>query len=178
MTVDKNNNWENLYIYAWDSAENKIFGDWPGTLVEGNTVTFPEEYYKADVNYILNNNASIQTKNLTQTLSDDFSFPLPADIPGSFIVLNCPNWGKKLYIYNNSDPKITIGTWSGADLIPHEVYTYKYYPINDFIDKDFNFVLNGDGTQTKDLWTYGGDGWTKKNGCHYYTYDDSHKKSN
>ena len=45
-----------------------------------------------------------------------------------------------------------------------------------FIDKDFNFVLNGDGTQTKDLWTYSGDGLLKKDGCHYYTYDNSHKK--
>lgn len=177
MTIDKQNNWDKLYIYAWDSAENKIFGDWPGTVVEGNTVTFPEEYYKADVNYILNNNASIQTKNLTQTLSDDFSFTLPADIPGSFIVLNCPNWGTNLYIYNNDDSSITLGIWPGAELKTHDVYTYKYYPIDAFIDKNFNFVLS-DGLETpkvktKDLWTYDGDGWAKKNGCHYYTYDSS-----
>ena len=62
MTIDKQNNWDKLYIYAWDSAENKFFGDWPGTVVEGNTVTFPEEYYKADVNFILHNNAYIKTK--------------------------------------------------------------------------------------------------------------------
>lgn len=179
MTIDKQNNWDKLYIYAWDSAENKIFGDWPGTLVEGNTVTFPEEYYKADVNYILNNNASIQTKNLTQTLSDDFSFTLPADIPGNFIVLNCPNWGTNLYIYNNDDSSITLGIWPGVLLMTHDVYTYKYYPIDSFIEKNFNFILNnGNGPKTKDLWTYGGDGWVKKNGCHYYTYADSHKKNN
>ena len=179
MTVDNQNNSDVLYIYAWDSAENKIFGDWPGTLVEGNTVTFPEEYYKADVNFILHNNALIKTQDQTRTLSDDFSFTLPADTPGSFIVLNCPDWGKKLYIYNNSNPNTTLGklgTWPGDDLKFHEVYTYKYYPIGDLIGQDFNFILNGDGTQTKNLWTYGGDGWSKKNGCHYYTYADSHKK--
>lgn len=177
MTIDKQNNWDKLYIYAWDSAENKIFGDWPGTVVEGNTVTFPEEYYKADVNFILNNNASIQTKNKTQTLSDDFSVTLPADIPGSFIVLNCPDWGTHLYIFYDKDSSITLGGWPGAKLESHDVYTYKYYPIDAFIDKNFNFILS-DGLETpkvktKDLWTYDGDGWAKKNGCHYYTYDSS-----
>ena len=188
MTVKKQNNWENLYIYAWDSAGNPILGAWPGKLVEGDTVTFPEEYYKADVNFILStmivideknnikSNDLKKTLNQTQSLTEDFAFTLPADTPGSFIVLNCPSWGTYLYIYNNDDKKITIGGWPGVELQSHDLYTYKYYPIADFIDKDFNFVLNGSGTQTKDLWTYGGDNWVKKNGCHYYTYQDSHKK--
>ena len=179
MTVDNQNNSDVLYIYAWNSAEKKIFGDWPGTKVEGNTVTFPEEYYKAEVNFILHNNAYIKTQDQTRTLSEDFSFTLPADIPGSFIVLNCPNWGTNLYIYNNGDSSITLGIWPGVLLMTHDVYTYKYYPIDSFIEKNFNFILNnGNGPKTKDLWTYDGDGWVKKNGCHYYTYADSHKKNN
>lgn len=178
MTIDKQNNWDKLYIYAWDSAENKFFGDWPGTVVEGNTVTFPEEYYKADVNFILHNNALIKTQDQTRTLSDDFSFTLPADIPGSFIVLNCPDWGTHLYIFYDKDSSITLGGWPGVELTSHKLYTYKYYPIDDFIDKSFNFILNGKNNdnqtvQTKNLWTYDRDGWVKKNGCHYYTYDSS-----
>ncbi|MGM9787793.1 MAG: starch-binding protein, partial [Candidatus Cryptobacteroides sp.] len=168
------NNWDNLYIYAWDAADNKIFGDWPGTLVEGNTVTFPKEYYKAEIKYILNNNAAIQTKNQTQILSDDFTFTLPADIPGSFIVCNCPDWGTYLYIFYDSESFSPLGSWPGATLKTHEVYTYKYYPIDDFVDRNFNFILNNnDGIQTKNLWTYDGDNWVKKDGCHYYTYDSS-----
>lgn len=175
MTVDNQNNSDKLYIYAWDSAKNAIFKEWPGTLVEGNTVTFPEKYYKADVNFILHNNAYFKTKDQTQTLLDNFTFTLPADTPGSFIVLNCPDWGTHLYIYYNEDATITIGGWPGKKLESHDVYTYKYYPIDDFIDKNFNFVLNNGyqtpEVKTKDLWTYDGDNWEKKNGCHYYTYD-------
>lgn len=176
MTIDKQNNWENVYIYAWDSADNKIFGAWPGTKVEGNTVTFPKSYYKAEVNYILNDGVSLlQTVDLKATLSDNFSVDLPADISGRFIVCNCPDWGKNLYIFNNGDTSITLGDWPGASLIQHKDYAYKYCDISAFIDKDFNFVLNDGYHKTKDLWTYEGDGWVKKDGCHYYKYDSSHK---
>lgn len=177
MTIDKQNNWKNVYIYAWDYAGAKIFGEWPGTLVEGNTVTFPKEYYKAEVNYILNDGTSLlKTVDLKATLSDNFSVVLPADnTPGRFIVYNCPDWGKYLYIYNNKDNTISLGSWGGASLSTHDVYAYKYCDISAFIDKDFNFILNGDGHKTKDLWTYGNDGWVKKDGCHYYTYNSSHQ---
>lgn len=176
MTVDNQNNSDALFIYAWNSAEKKIFGDWPGTPVEGNTVTFPEEYYKAEVKFILHNNAYIKTQDQTRTLSEDFSFTLPADTPGSFIVLNCPDWGTHLYIFYNEDSTITLGGWPGVMLESHGLYTYKYYPIDDFIGKKFNFILTDSSTKTKDLWTYDGDGWLEKNGCYYYTYADSHKK--
>ena len=176
MTINKQNNWENVYIYAWDSADNKFFGNWPGTKVEGNTVTFPKEYYKAEVNYILNDGASLlQTVNLKETLSDNFSIDLPADAPGRFIACNCPDWCKNLYIYNNENSSITLGGWPGVSLKTHDVYAYKYCDISAFIDKDFNFVLNDGYHKTKDLWTYSGDGWVKKDGCHYYKYDSSHQ---
>ncbi|MDD5891175.1 MAG: starch-binding protein, partial [Bacteroidales bacterium] len=176
MTINKQNNWKNVYIYAWDSSDNKIFGAWPGTLVEGNTVTFPKSYYKADVNYILNDGTSLlKTVDRKATLSDNFSVDLPADTPGRFIVYNCPDWGKNLYIFNNGDTSITLGYWPGASLIQHKDYAYKYCDISAFIDKDFNFVLNDGYHKTKDLWTYEGDGWVKKDGCHYYKYDSSHK---
>lgn len=176
MTIDKKNNWDNVYIYAWDSAGAKFFGDWPGKLVEGNTVTFPKSYYKAEVNYILNDGTSLlQTVNLKETLSDNFSIDLPADAPGRFIACNCPDWCKNLYIYKNGDTSITLGGWPGVPLTTHDFYAYKYCDISAFIDKDFNFVLNDGYHKTKDLWTYSGDGWVKKDGCHYYKYDSSHQ---
>ena len=174
MTVDKQNDWENLYIYAWDSSDNKPFGDWPGKKVTDNTVTFPASYNKADVFFIFSNGAGIQTSNQQRTLNDDFIFELPADPTESFIVIGCP-FAEYLYMFRDNNP--INGGWPGTKLNPHSLYNYKYCSIDGFVDQTFNFIVNNNsGTQTKDLWT-GDNGYlVKKNGSHYYTYQDKHKK--
>ena len=174
MTVDKQNDWENLYIYAWDSSDNKPFGDWPGKKVTDNTVTFPASYNKADVFFIFSNGAGIQTSNQQRTLNDDFTFELPADPTKSFIVIGCP-FAEYLYMFRDNNP--INGGWPGTKLNPHSLYNYKYCSIDGFVDQTFNFIVNNNsGTQTKDLWTGDNDYLVKKNGSHYYTYQDEHKK--
>ena len=173
MTIDKQNSWDNIYIYAWDSSDNKPFGDWPGTLVEGNTVTFPQTYTNTDINYILStviaSGITVQTKHQTQNLSDNFIFTLPAEPVANIIVSNCPDWATDIHIWGDN-----ATVWPGEPLSSHEVYSYKYW--NRFpLDNTDGFLLHGNGSQTKDLNIYISN-VVKKNGCYYYYYQDSDKK--
>ena len=180
MTIVKENSWDNVYVYAWDSYGTEIFGIWPGKPVTNNTVTFPKAYYKGDINYILSTEIAkdkrVQTKNQSQTLTGNFTFTLPAETPGTgFIVANCPDWGNNLYIFGG-DNNINSSSWPGTALTSPDVYAYKYYVDSDLAgyDNDFNFIVNGNGTQTKDLSTSNSN-VTKNNGCYYYFYSDSDK---
>ena len=163
MTINKQNNWENVYIYAWDSADNKIFGAWPGTLVEGNTVTFPKSYYKANVNYVLSSkieNNTVQTRDQSQALTDNFTFALPSE-DKYFVCVNAKAGNNQdathLYAWKSESEVISAG-WPGSLLKDHTVYKYKYA---DFSSSEYDlsttyyFQLNtgNDSNKTADLTT-------------------------
>lgn len=181
MTINKQNSWENLYIYAWDSSDNKPFGAWPGTLVEGNTVTFPKTYYQNDINFILSteiaSGITVKTQNQSQTLTENYSFTLPAEPESSFIVSNYPDWANCIHFW--SIEGIT-SNWPGFDLVLHDVYSYKYWTNSVLKEwsKTFGFVINGKASpQTIDL-SPERSNVTKKDGRYYYYYQDSDEKKN
>lgn len=65
-------NWDNVNVYVWDAAENKIVGEWPGKPMEKDT---DDTYYydltvtgTGTYNYIFNNkigDSGTQTKDIT-----------------------------------------------------------------------------------------------------------------
>ena len=169
MTIDKQNSWADVYVYAWDSSDNKIFGAWPGTKVEGNTVKFPKTYYKGDINFILSTEIAtdkrVQTKNQSRTLTEDFSFTLPSD-KNTFVCLNTSFWAydatryaTNVYAWTDSGTIIS-GNWPGATLKDHDVYSYKCASFDPELDlsQGYNFILNckkdeNDRYQTDNLTT-------------------------
>ena len=63
------NNWDNVNVYVWDAAENKIVGEWPGkSMTKDTDGTY---YYDLTVtgtgtyNYVFNNGSGEQTGNIT-----------------------------------------------------------------------------------------------------------------
>ena len=184
MTINKLNSWENVYVYAWDSYGTEIFGIWPGKPVTNNTVRFPKAYYNRTINYVLSTEIDpenapdkyVQTKDKSQTLTGNFNFILPDEGSGRFIVAQYPDWGDNLYIFGG-DYSINSSEWPGTRLTPHDDYAYKYYEDSDLAgyNNEFNFIVNGSGTQTKDLSTSNSNA-TKKNGCYYYFYSNEDKK--
>lgn len=63
-------NWDNVNVYVWDAAVNKIVGEWPGQPMTKDT-TNDTYYYDLTVtgtgnyNYIFNNGSGKQTNNIT-----------------------------------------------------------------------------------------------------------------
>ena len=170
MTIDKKNAWDNVYIYAWDSAETKIFGNWPGTLVEGNTVTFPKEYNQADVKFIFSTTVAgdktIKTIDLSKTLSEDFVFELPSEA-NSFCVVKDKDKYSNIHIWGAAGDYQT--TWPGLKLTSHPVYNYKYCELDENVAaRDFSFILSyGGSDKTLDLNTTD---YTTKIGTTYYYF--------
>ena len=180
MTIDKQNSWENLYIYAWDSSDNKPFGAWPGTKVEGNTVTFPKTYYKGEMNFIFSTTVTdnsetvhtVQTKDQKHNLTEDFTFTLPSE--HNYLVLLNTKFTDKTnnytynatYVYAWYEDKNSTNTisnvWPGTQINDHQVYSYKYVELTSS-PASYNFILNNqvDGNrQSVDL-TAGSDSVTK-----------------
>lgn len=66
-------NWDNVNVYVWDAAVNKIVGEWPGQPMTKDT-TDGTYYYDLNVtgtgtyNYIFNNGSGAQTKDITNVL--------------------------------------------------------------------------------------------------------------
>ena len=179
MTIDKQNTWDNLYIYAWDSSDIELFGKWPGTKVEGTTVTFPKTYYQNDLNFILSteiaSGITVKTKNKSRKLDNNFSFILPAEPANSIIVSNYPDWAKKIHVWGITG---ITSEWPGFDLVSHDVYSYIYWQnsILESWSETFGFLINGAASpQTNDL-SPDSDNVTKKDGRYYYYYQESDKK--
>lgn len=186
MTIDKQNSWDNLYIYAWDSSDNKPFGAWPGKLVEGKTVTFPKTYYKGEMNFIFSTTVTdnsktvhtVKTKDQKQTLTEDFPFTLPSD-ENYFVLFNTEFTGKDgkgpynaNYVYawyvvsETTTPPTTSNIsniWPGNEIKDHEVYSYKFVELTSS-PASYNFILHYQGPaenyQSGDL-TTGKDSVTK-----------------
>lgn len=169
MTIVKENSWDNVYVYAWDSSNIELFGAWPGTKVEGNTVKFPKTYYKGTINYTLSTEIAtdkrVQTKNQSQTLTDDFSFTLPSE-DNTFVCLN-PEFGTATRVYawrEDTTPVTKIsGDWPGKKLEEHSIYKYYFVAFEPVynLDQTYSFILNnGGGSQTSNL-TTGTDSVTK-----------------
>lgn len=166
MTIVKGNSWDNVYVYAWDSSDNKIFGAWPGTKVEGNTVKFPKTYYKGDINFVLSTEIDsekapgkyVQTKDQSVLLTEDFSFTLPSE-DNTFVCLN-PEFGTPTYVYawrEDTTPVTNIsGAWPGKKLEEHSIYKYYFvaFDAEYNLDQTYLFILNnGGGSQTSNLKT-------------------------
>lgn len=177
MTIDKQNSWGDVYVYAWDSSDNKFFGAWPGTKVEGNTVTFPKTYYNGKINFILNTEIAtdkrVQTRNQSVQLTEDFSFTLPSE-ENTFVCVNTSFWANNdtRYATNvyawvpaiGTTPETKISaSWPGTPLKDHLVYSYKYADFGTTtydLSKEYKFILNDGSNQTENL-TTGNDSVTK-----------------
>lgn len=69
IAFQKPDSWSNVYLYSWDSNEEKLTGSWPGTqLTQTNTGGL--YYYRfsdgqpREINFIFNNNAGTQSADL------------------------------------------------------------------------------------------------------------------
>ncbi len=69
IAFQKPDSWSNVYLYSWDSNEEKLTGDWPGTqLTQTNSGGL--YYYRfsdgqpREINFIFNNNAGTQSADL------------------------------------------------------------------------------------------------------------------
>lgn len=64
-------NWDNVNVYVWDAAVNKIVGEWPGQPMTKDTTDGTYYYYDLNVtgtgtyNYIFNNGSGGQTNDIT-----------------------------------------------------------------------------------------------------------------
>lgn len=166
MTIVKKNSWDNVYVYAWDSSNIELFGAWPGTKVEGNTVTFPKTYYNGTINYTLSTEIDsekapgkrVQTKNKSVQLTEDFSFTLPSE-ENTFVCMN-REWGTATHVYawrEDTTPVTQIsGPWPGKILEEHSVYQYYFvaFDASYNLGQTYSFILNnGGGSQTSNLTT-------------------------
>lgn len=173
MTIVKKNSWDNVYVYAWDSSDNKIFGEWPGTEVKGNTVKFPKTYYKGDINFVLSTEIDsekapgkyVQTKDQSVLLTEDFSFTLPSE-ENTFVCVNREfGTATRVYAWREDTTPVTkiSGDWPGKILEEHSVY--KYYFV-DFeakynLGQTYFFILNNGGDSKTSNLTTGKDSVTK-----------------
>lgn len=173
MTINKLNSWENVYVYAWDSYGTEIFGIWPGKPVTNNTVTFPKAYYNRTINYTLSTEIDpenapdkyVQTKDQSQTLTEDFSFTLPSE-ENTFVCVN-REWFTATHVYawrEDATPVTKIsGDWPGKILEEHSVYKYYFvaFDAKYNLDQTYFFILNNGGDSKTSNLTTGTDSVTK-----------------
>lgn len=130
VTFVNSKNWRNVYVYAADSNETQLLGDWPGTQM---TSIGNNEYQfdvPADAAYIVFNdnslNESVDTKaynGATYTPTDknvNGSWKLTISTSGQQIVtdkiqfVNSKNWSSVyIYAYDSNDNPV-LGDWPGT----------------------------------------------------------------
>ncbi|MBQ2983075.1 MAG: starch-binding protein [Lachnospiraceae bacterium] len=155
-------NWSNVNAYYW-SDSNKSMMSWPGTAMtnEGDgvySIEVPE-----DAQYIIFNNGSSQTDDLTLQGADkiyengvwsDYNneddpepTPTPNPVEGNIFYQNTNNWSK-VYAYYWSDSNTQMTTWPGVEM--SEVASGIY---GTTIPEDAQYIIftNGSGSQTGDL---------------------------
>lgn len=69
IAFQKPDSWSNVYLYSWDSNEEKLTGNWPGTQLTQTNVGGLYYYRFSDgqpreINFIFNNNAGTQSADL------------------------------------------------------------------------------------------------------------------
>lgn len=69
IAFQKPDGWSNVYLYSWDSNEEKLTGNWPGTQLTQTNVGGLYYYRFSDgqpreINFIFNNNAGTQSADL------------------------------------------------------------------------------------------------------------------
>ena len=163
-------NWTNVHFYCWDANDTHHTGDWPGNAmtktmvgeVEYYAITLPRKLNDTTLNFIFNNNAGIQTTDLSATLTSDLYF-LPNGKQVEDIANPVPPVSYKIYAYNYAGWSTLNfyawgaygNSWPGEKLTETEVINgYTYYvktlpatATGGSLQMIFN---NGNGVQTAD----------------------------
>ena len=132
--------WSKVYVYAWDSADNKLFGEWPGVeITDKETVeeveyfayTLPAELTGKTINLIFNNGEGQQTADIKDVLVNENTFytnyvePAPEPEPTDTVLYLTPNSNWKVdgarfaaYFFGNGE------TWASMTLVEGETNLY------------------------------------------------------
>lgn len=128
--------WSKVYVYAWDSANNELFGQWPGVeITDKETVeeveyfayTLPAELTGKTINLIFNNNEGQQTADIKDVLVNENTFYTnyvePAPEPTVLYLTPNSNWkvdGARFaaYFFGNGE------TWASMTLVEGETNLY------------------------------------------------------
>ncbi|MBO7242923.1 MAG: starch-binding protein [Alistipes sp.] len=132
--------WSKVYVYAWDSADNKLFGEWPGVeITDKETVeeveyfayTLPAELTGKTINLIFNNGEGQQTADIKDVLVNENRFytnyvePAPEPEPTDTVLYLTPNSNWKVdgarfaaYFFGNGE------TWASMTLVEGETNLY------------------------------------------------------
>lgn len=132
--------WSKVYVYAWDSANNELFGEWPGVeITEKESVeeveyfayTLPAELTGKTINIIFNNGEGQQTADIKDVLVNENTFhtnyvePAPEPEPTDTILYLTPNSNWKVdgarfaaYFFGNGEK------WASMTLVEDETNLY------------------------------------------------------
>lgn len=159
------NNWSTVNAYYW-SDSNKSMMSWPGTVMnnEGDgvySIEVPE-----DAQYIIFNNGSEQTDDLTLQGADKIynngswsdyvaeeptpepdPEPTPDPVEGNIFYKNTNNWSTvKAYYWSDANTKMT--SWPGVEM---DKIDGNIYGTTIPTDAQYIIFTNGSGSQTDDL---------------------------
>lgn len=174
------NDWSPLYLYTWDTNDNKYTGNWSGSeatdtkVINGHTYSYWTMPRNATGQFIyaIANNGSSQTGNFeVGTLDKDYYLLLNEDVL-SFIddpnnpepVVPLETYNIYVYQYNNNWNPLNLYTWStsgnygdwpGTTATGTEVingYTYSYWSMPaSATNQDIKAIANNGSSQTGDF---------------------------
>lgn len=145
--------WSKVYVYAWDSENNELFGEWPGVEitnketveeVEYFAYTLPAELTGKTINLVFNNNEGQQTADIEDVLVNENTFytnyvePAPEPEPTDTVLYLTPNSNWKqanarfaAYFFNNGEK------WVDMTLVEGETDLYSVVVPDGFVDVIF-----------------------------------------
>lgn len=145
--------WSKVYVYAWDSENNELFGEWPGVEitdkesveeVEYFAYTLPAELTGKTINLVFNNNEGQQTADIENVLVNENTFytnyvePAPEPEPTDTVLYLTPNSNWKqanarfaAYFFGNGE------TWVDMTLVEGESDIYSVVVPEGFADVIF-----------------------------------------
>jgi len=185
VAFTKPNNWngDKLYLYAWDSSNNKLLGEWPGIEVTNAvqnsmsewvyTTTLPKGAY----GIIFSDNASHQTSDIKDGVTATFKHNMGIYLDGT-----TPTFWKNEDVVvaagENTDFTVkmntaTVGEKSGSVALAFTALNAKEFtiPATGYVMDAGLFTETFDGTTTPEGWE--NTGWTFADGAAYGKWKSS-----
>lgn len=175
--VEDGSEWEELYLYAWGgSAEEEIFGKWPGKQPDGEIVIgkttlkyfdMGEANEGKEVNLIFNDGKNAEQFDGEQgvTVNKDYYYSIssdswsPSERPSEYTgwtlyFEDLTSWGITNVYGWGGDGDVT-SSWPGVPVTGTKTingYTYKYAEMGtDLTDKTMNVIFNCNSSQAPDF---------------------------
>lgn len=162
-------NWTNVHFYCWDANDTHHTGAWPGNAmtktmvgeVEYYAITLPYSLNDTQLNFIFNNNAGVQTADLSATISTDLYY-LPNGNQVEDITNPVPPVSYKVYAYNYAGWSTLnfyawgayTNTWPGVKMTETEIvngYTYNVFQLPaTATGGSIQMIFNNGSAQTAD----------------------------